>query len=84
MAALHQAGADRFYNFDKDLELDLKPLVKQVSLQVGVDLTIDAFSIDGFGFFKIIFLVVWFLHLLISGDDICSHAVRWSVMLRSR
>lgn len=81
MAVLHQAGAVRFYNFDNELCLTRSETLSQTSISAGerVDLTIDVFSIGGFGFFKIIFLAVWFLPLLINDDYISSHPVCCSV-----
>lgn len=53
MAVLHQAGAVRFYNFDNELCLTRSETLSQTSTSAGegVDLTIDAFSIDRFGDF---------------------------------
>lgn len=53
MALFHQAGAVRFYNFDNELGLTRSETLSHTSISAGegVHLTIDAFSIDGFGFF---------------------------------
>lgn len=53
MAVLNQAGAVRFCNFDNELCLTRSETLSHTSISAGegVDLTLDAFSIDGFGFF---------------------------------
>lgn len=93
MAVLYQVGAARIFHFDNELcsfyRLNKKTGSEtlshtSISACEGVDLIINAFSIDRYlfwDFFKETFFVfiVWFLHSLSDDDYIFSHPVCWSV-----
>lgn len=93
MAVFHQAGAVRFYNFDNELCLTRSETLSHTSISTseGVDLTIDACSIDGFGVFKIIFnsLVLaladqWWLHFFTSSELVCNAVLMLSCELLNK